>query len=331
MPRNVGYKRPRRNIKNNRKNRKKPVRKNPYRARNKRALAKTIQPIAEGRKLTFVNTISPRILGPTTHNENWYVRIPDTWNHMYRENFLDTLSNQPSSQGFTGKTIFSRFLNMDVKFRFDTIQHYTEPPKLHVVFGWCKVPYMTPLQSTGDQAAISQNGVLINHERAGMIANNLARMYNVMFPVTDPKQFKLMYRKEFQVRGENVEGKDVSDPSDVKDITRVIRKDIRYRISWKPNTKYHLRPATEGNGTVDNADGDLLKPDDGNVAFNTNVPGATTAYWTPSSKSNGDIWTPFFAVQLKNAHAYGRDAKGENSVTSYPLMFQQNKHYFYDM
>lgn len=331
MPRNVGYKRPRRNTRRPRKN-KKPVRKNPYRARNKKALARTIQPIAEGRKLTFQQTLSPRILGPTTHNENWYVRVPDTWNHMYRENFLDTLSNQPASMGFTGKTLFSRFLNMQVKLKFQSIQHYTEPPSFHVVWGWCKIPYLTALQTNDSTSSSNTNGVLIGHERAGVIAKNLAQMYNVMFPVTDPKRFKLMYNKEFQVRGENIEGKDLSDPQDVKDFTQVIRKDIKFNISWKPNTKYHMVSATEGNGT-DSVDpgGNALKPDDGQEDFVSSVPGATTAYWTPSSKTNGDLWTPFFAIQLKNANAYGKDDKGNNSVTSYPLMFQQNKHYFYDM
>lgn len=332
MPKNVGYKNARKNTRNPRKNRKNMRKRNPYNAAKKKQTVKMIQPIAEGRRLTFSQTLTPRILGPTVNNENWYVHIPDTWNHMYRENFLDTISNQPSSVGFTGKTLFSRFLNMQVKLKFQSIEHYTVPPHLHVVWGWYKIPYQTALQSTGAPGSNNSNGVLIQHERAGAIARNLAAMYNVMFPVTDPKQFKLMYRKEFQVRGENIEGKDVSDPADVKDVNQVIRKDIKFNISWKPNTKYHMRPATEGNGT-DSVDpgGTALKPDDGNADFNTNHPPATTAYWTPSNKNNGDLWTPFFAIQLKNANAYGRDAKGENCVTCYPLMFQQNKHYFYDL
>lgn len=329
MPRNVGYRKTRRNPKNPRKNRKNVRKQNPYKASVKKKTVKMLQPIAESRKLSFTQSLSPRILGPTVNNENWYVHVPDTWDHMYRENFLDTLSNQPSSLGFTGKTIFSRYLNMQVKLKFQGIQHYVEPPHLHVVFGWYKIPYQTAFQSTGSTGATNTNGVLVQHSREEAIQRNLALMYNQMFPVTDPKLFKLMYKKEFQVRGDNIEGKDLTDPANVKDFTQVIRKDIRFNISWKPNTKYHMRPATQGDGN--DAAAQPLKPDDGKIDFNVTPPGDNTSFWTPSSKANGDLWTPFFAIQLKNANAYGKNEAGENSVTAYPLMFQQNKHYFYDL
>jgi hypothetical protein len=148
---NVKRRAPRRNTTNPRKNKRNPKRKavRAYRAPAKKAMARRIAPIAEGRRLTFTNTSSAHFMGPNLSVENWFVSIPDTWNHMYRENFLDTLPKQPSSQGFTGKTLFSRYLNQQLKIRFNTINHYTQPVDVHVCYGWCKVPYVTPLQPTG--------------------------------------------------------------------------------------------------------------------------------------------------------------------------------------
>jgi hypothetical protein len=332
MPRNVGYKNTRRMPKVAKKNgRRKPVKKNPYRAKNKKAVSKMIQPIAEGRKLSFINTTSPRALGPTVTNENWYVIVPETWDHMYRENYLDTLPTQPSSKGFTGKTLFSRYLNQKIKVRFDTIRHYAQPVTLHVVYGWCKIPYVTTFQSQGSDSARNTNGVLIQHDREQMITRALSQMYNVMFPVTDPKQFKLLYNREFQVRGETTTGKDFSGQAPV-DIEQTIRKDLDYRITWRPNTKYHMTPATLGDGSDGNPPpGNDLSPDDGFAQFETTQIPNTTAYWTPSSKKNGDLWTPFFAIQVKNASVFGKNAQGQNDILAYPLVYQQNSHYFYDM
>lgn len=325
---------PRKNTRRPRKNRKNVKRKAlaPYRAGAKKAMARKINPIAEGRRLTFTNTTSARFLGPDASVENWYVHVPDTWDHMYRENFLDTLPNQPSSMGFTGKTLFSRFLNQQIKIKFDTINHYTQPVDVHVCYGWCKVPYVTPLQATGSDSQSNENGVLIAHQRSQQIARNLAKMYNVMFPVNDPKMFKLMYNREFQIRGQTLEGVDLSDPSAPKATIQTIRKDLDFNISWKPNTKYHMRSATAGDGSDGSPPpGNSLKPDDGSSTYMTAPPANTTAYWTPSSKLNGDLWTPFFAFQVKNAVTYGRAPDGNPSIQSYPYLFQQNKHYFYDM
>lgn len=305
-----------------------------YNPTTKKNTSKMLQPIAEGRKLTFSNISSARFLGPDISVENWAVHVPDTWNHMYRENFLDSLPNQPSSKGFTGKTLFSRFLNQQIKIRFNTLNHYTQPVMCHVIYGWCKVPYLTQLQSSGSDSASNPNGVLIQHDRKTMIARLLSQMYNVMFPVTDPKQVKLMYNKKFQVRGETLEGLDVTtDPTNPTPSTQTIRKDLDYSITWKPNTKYHMRPATSGDGSNGDPDPakDDLQPDAGNSNFLTAQPPNTTSYWTPSAKNNGDLWTPFFAIQITNASQYGRGPDGNTSIQAYPYMFQQNKHYFYDM
>jgi len=332
MPRNVGYRNARKNTRAPRKNAKRAA-KRPYKAKNKRAVARSIQPIAEGRKLTFVNTTSAAYLGEVVETENWHVSIPETWDHMYRENFLDTLPNQPASKGFTGKTLFSRYLNQQIKIRFNTINHYTIPVMCHVVYGWCKVPYLTQLQSSGSDSASNENGVLIQHNRTAMITRLLSQMYNKMFPVTDPKQFQLMYSKKFQVRGETIEGLDVdTDPTNPTPIIQTVRKDLDYNITWKPNTKYHMRPATKGDGSNGAPPpGNSLKPDDGNANFLTADPQPNVSFWTPSAKNNGDLWTPFFAIQITNADLYGKLPSGTNSFTANPYLFQQNKHYFYDM
>jgi hypothetical protein len=304
-----------------------------YNKNYKKQTAKILQPIAEGRKLGMSKTLSAKFLGPSADAtmENWNVVVPETWDNMYRENFLDTLAGQPSSVGFTGKTLFSRFLNQQIKIRFNTINHYTQPVDVHVCYGWCKIPYVTPLQSIGSADAANVNGVLIAHNRREQIARSLAKMYNVMFPITDPKQFKMVYNKEFQIRGQTVEGLDPDDPG-TPAVNRIVRKDLDYKISWTPNTKYHMRPATHGDGTNGNPPpGNELRPDDAFANFGIATPPNTSSYWTPSAKMNGDLWTPFFAIQVKNASTYGRDAEGNNCMECYPALFQQNKHYFYDL
>ena len=145
-------------------NKKKLISKRKVYSRNyKRNTARILAPIAEGRKVTFTNTASPVYMGEIPDTENWQVIIPETWLQMYRENFLDTLPKQPSSQGFDGKTIFSRFLNQKVKIKFETIQHYNIPADMHVCFGWCKTPYITALQSIGSTTGTNTNNVLIQH------------------------------------------------------------------------------------------------------------------------------------------------------------------------
>ena len=113
--------RPRKNMNNRRK---RPYRKRratnnrgkrPYNRNYKRQTAKIIAPIAEGRKAVFLNTASAiKVTGPS-EDDGWQVIIPQTWQHMYREQFLETLDKSPTSKGFTGNTIFSRFLNQKIK------------------------------------------------------------------------------------------------------------------------------------------------------------------------------------------------------------------------
>jgi hypothetical protein len=333
MPMKRNYKKNNNKKRNYKKNNNKVTTRKAYNKNYKKQTAKILQPIAEGRKLGFSRTLSAKFLGPSADPtiENWNVVVPESWDNMYRENFLDTLAGQPSSVGFTGKTLFSRFLNQQIKIRFNTISHYTQPVDLHVCYGWMKIPYVTPLQSIGSAAATNTNGVLIAHNRREQISRSLSKMYSVMFPITDPKQFKMLYNKEFQVRGTTVEGLDPDDPS-LPAVNRIVRKDLDYKISWTPNTKYHMRPATHGDGNNANPPpGNELRPDDGFTNFKVATPPDTASYWTPSAKNNGDLWTPFFAIQVKNASTYGRDEEGNSCMECYPNLFQQNKHYFYDL
>lgn len=304
-----------------------------YNKKYKKNTAKILAPIAEGRKLKFINTTSPKYLGPIENTENWQVIIPETWLQMYRENYLDTLPSQPSSQGFTGKTLFSRFLNQQVKIKFETIEHNNTPVQMHVCFGWCKMPYLTALQSVGSADSRNIKGVLIQHDPNEFIGRSLAQMYNVTFPTTDPKQFKMLYNKEFQVRGENLQAKNVpagSPPGTAaSSISRTVRKDINYKVSWKPNTKYHMTPATRGAGVDGN--NDPLSPDTGSATYLTTAIGNDTSFWTPSSKNNGDLWIPFFAMQVKNTDSFGHLEDGSSNFTAYPYHLHKNTHYFYDL
>ena len=325
---------------NNRKNvkRKRPYRKRRattrkvYNKRYKRNTAKILQPIAEGRKISFTNTTSPAYLGPIENTENWSVIIPETWLQMYRENYLDSLPKQPSSQGFTGKTLFSRFLNQQVKIKFETIQHNNVPVQMRVCYGWCKMPYLTTLQSLGNDAR-NHNGVLIQHDPKTFIGKSLANMYNVTFPVTNPKQFKMLYNKQFQVRGQNLQAKATpagSPPGTAAVSTPItIRKDINYKVSWRPNTKYHMTSATRGAGVDGN--NDPIKPDTGSATYATTAIGNDTAFWTPSSKNNGDLWIPFFAMQIQNTDSFGHLENGQGNFTAYPYHLHKNTHYFYDL
>jgi hypothetical protein len=318
---------PRKNMRNTRrrparKNKRRGARKAPYKPRAKRTTAKMLQPIAEGRKVPFINDSSLiKITGPSSH-EGWQVFIPETWNSMYRESFLETLSGAPTSKGFTGNTLFSRYLTQQIRIKFDQVYHIGVPANFHIVWGWSKIPYITPEQAIGATASTNTHNVLIEHDRKEFIANSLAIMYNQMFPTTNRKQFALKYNKQFQVRGESVNTPRLEASQ--------VRKDLTYHLKWAPNTKYHMRPATSGNGN-DSA-GNPVGADQGTPAFSGPTgPLNTASYWTPSSKNNGDLWVPFFAIQLQNPTMFGKDKDGMSDTNAYPTMYQKNTHYFYDI
>ena len=243
---------------------------------------------------------------------------------MYRENFLELTPQAPTSKGFTGNTLFSRFLTQQIRIKMDQIYHIGVPPQFHVVWGWSKLPYITAPQAIGT-GQTNTNNVLISHDREEQIASSLAQMYNQMFPTTNRKQFDLKYNKMFQVNGLSINTPGLPASQ--------LRRDLIYRLKWSPNTKYHMRPATSGDGNDDSMPPVALKPDDGdiNTAFGPNNVDQYTSFWTPSSKNNGDLWTPFFAIQLRNPSQFGKDKEGGADTNAYPVLYQKNTHYFYDL
>jgi hypothetical protein len=308
--------------KNNNKKRYNNRRRNPYNAKYKKQTAKILQPIAEGRKFTFLNDSSlVKIVGSST-NDGWQIMIPESWNHMLREQYLETLDKSPTSTGFTGNSIFSRFLNQQVKVKFNQVYHIGVPAEFQVVYGWSKVPYITAEASIGADLQTNSNNVLIEYDPELQIGKNLADMYNKTFPVTDRKQVHLMYNRKFQVAG-----REVNTP---RLTASQVRKDLDYRVTWKPNTKYHMRPCTIGDGN--NAMGNPVRPDTGIVALNgPTQPTAFETFWAPSSKKNGDMWIPFFGIRLCNPTDFGKDKDGNADANAYPYLYQKNVHYFYDL
>ncbi len=319
--------RPRKNMNNKRK---RPYRKRratnnrgkrPYNRNYKRQTSKILQPIAEGRKAVFLNTTSPIKIVGAPEDDGWQVIIPQTWQHMYREQFLETLDKSPTSKGFTGNTIFSRFINQKIKVKFDNVLHIALPTGFQVVYGWSKINYQTSLQVEGLDAT-NVNNVLIEHEPEDQIAKSLANMYNQMFPTTDRKQFHLMYNRKFQVAGQSV--------NTTRTPASQMRKDLDYNITWRPNTKYHMRSATQGDGN--DSMSNPLKPDHGSATFEGPTPPTSTeTYWTPAGKKNGYMWTPFWAIRLTNPQYYGVDKDGHADTNAYPILYQKNNHYFYDL
>lgn len=296
-------------------------RKNPYNARYKKQTAKILQPIVEGRKTTFLNDSSLIKIVGATANDGWQVIIPESWNHMLREPFLESLDKSPTSSGFSGNTIFSRFLNQQIKIKFDQVYHIGVPAEFQVVYGWSIVPYITAESSIGADAQTNSNNVLIEYDPELQIAKNLADMYNKTFPVTNRKQVKLFYNRKFQVAGRMVNTNRLEASQ--------VRKDLNYRITWKPNTKYHMRPCTMGDGN--NAMGNPVRPDTGiSVPFGPTQPTAFDTFWAPSTKNNGSMWQPFFAIRLANPAEFGKDKDGASDPNAYPYMYQKNIHYFFD-
>ena len=306
-----------------RNNRKKPVRRNAYKPANKRALVKSMMPLAEGRKTVHTH-LSPKYLASTT-DENWQVFIPSSWEHNYRESFLEELDNSPTSQGFTGKTLFSRYINQKLNIYFANIEHINVPVRLEVIAGWCKVPYITPDQSTGNGAQRNLNGVLIRYEPSEMISRELANTYGVEFPVNNPKKFKLKFKRNYMIKGRTIESTGTGGGSDID----VVRNDIKLKFSWTPNKKYHMTPATLGNGV--NVNGQYVKPDDGAPNFNSQNPSDDNTFWTPSHLNNQDLWIPFTAIQIKNPDSFGRDKMGHVSNSAFPYLVRQDTHYFLDV
>ncbi len=102
---------------------------------------------------------------------------------------------------------------------------------------------------------------------------------------------------------------------------RCMRRELNFKPTWKPQRKYHMMSATR----VAGSSAEPVKPDD---FFPTGMD--AQGFWTPSNTKNGDLWYPFFAINLVNKDAYGYNNAGETDVEAYPRFVQKNTHYFYD-
>jgi len=292
--------------------------KNAYKPRVKRATIRTIMPMAEGRKYS-VQTTTPFALA-----QEWLVNIPNSWQKMAREQSLEDQPRANTSNGFTGKTLFSRYLNQHIQINFDNISEIQTPVRMRVLYGWAKTPYTTQFQSVGANAENPQ-GVLPGYNPESFIQEQLEDIWSGFLATNDPKRFKLKYNKELYISGK--QGSAVlfeEDPSGSGTVavesTCINRRQLNFYPKWSPNKKYHMVPCTEAVSTPgENATPDGFFDD-------------PQSFWSPSNTKNKDLWFPFFAVRFMNVTDYGRNPKtGEVDISVYPHLVQKNTHYFLDI
>ncbi len=288
------------------KNTKKPNAKKAYKPRVKRATIKQIMPIAESRKVSFLNTT------PTVIAAEWTVKVPNSWETMMREAAYESTSQQNTSQGFTGRTLFSRFLNQQLRINFEAISHNGNPVEFRVMAGWCKIPYTTASQAGGVTSTNAQ-GVMNHYNPEAMIHQQLYKQFSGFLPTNDPKKFKLVLNKNYYVKGISIPMAETNSGNKLD--YRCVRRELNLKHSWAPNKKYHMIPAQR--------DADAgTKPDDGN---------AGDVFWTPSPNKNGELWIPFWAIRFRNFNEFGVGPTGQQDNNAYPVYVQKNTHYFMDV
>lgn len=320
MPKNVGYKKVGRNKRNYRKNRKNVKAKQAYKPQAKRNALKMLAPIIENRKFQIISGTDDE--SPILLNNKETVLIPDVWEKMGREDEFHTFNSQQTSRGFTGNTLFSKILNHQQILEFDYITNIPYPVELEMIMGWFKTPYITTEESAG-MVARNPQGVTFNHDMSQYVARKLHNMLEPKFSSIDPKVVKVKFRKTYNIRGQSVDtegfGGETFD-------TEVIRKPLRNTFTWRPNRKYHMKPATIQDGTTAGA----YKPDD-----------SANVYWTPSPVKNQDLWIPFIYYNFRNFDKFGK-RKGDitaqppedewvNDSTAYPRIMHKQTHYFTDL
>lgn len=287
-----------------------------YKPRAKKATIRSMMPVAEGRKYS-VQTTSPFTLAT-----EWLVNIPDSWQKMARENSLENQPRANTSNGFTGKTLFSRYLNQHIQINFDNISEIQTPVRMRVLYGWAKTPYNTQFQSVGTDPENAQ-GVLPGYNPELFIQQQLEDIWSGFLPTNDPKRFKLKYNKEFYLKGS--QGSAVlfeasGSGTDAVETTCINRRQLNFYPKWTPNKKYHMVPATEAVSTPAESsvpDGFFDDPQ---------------TFWTPSNTKNKNLWFPFFAIRFMNYTDYGRNPKsGDVDISVYPHLVQKNTHYFLDI
>lgn len=308
---------------NNKRKTTKRVSKKPYSSKNKQNVMKMLSPIIEKRKFQLIKEDSPTLI-----NSQEMVLIPDVWEKMTREDEFHHDPAQLTARGFTGNTLFSRFLNYQQIIEFDAVSQIPYPVELEQLVGWFKTPYLTTEESAGLVARNAQ-GVVFNHDMNNYILRKIKNMLNDKFSTIDPKVVKVMSRKTYNIRGQSV---DTLDGDGDGFLTDVVRKPLRNTYTWKPNRKYHMRPATPADGNTAGS----YKPDDPQV------------YWTPSPVKNQDLWIPFVFFRFKNIDKFGKrrgntvgDPNADPPIppepawvidnTAYPHLFHKETHYFTDL
>ena len=311
---------PKRNNRNYRK--KRPVRKkaparrkNAYKPAQKRATIKQIMPMAEGRKRNW-NNFDERYLA-----EEWTVQVPNSWEVCARENAYEGTNYQNTASGFTGNTLFCRYINEHVKVNLESIKYNAQPVILRIMYGWCKAPYQQPLLAEGNAARKNANGVAYVWNLETFVKQKLAEVFTGPMPVNDPKVFKLFSNKEYYIGGKTISTTiPNSDPTKAPvAVDQTLRKEINFYPKWAPQKKYHMTPVQFGVSTT-------VKPDD--YDFTNYKDGA---YWTPDPNKNEDLWTPFFAIRFRNVSEFGIDPSGATSTTAYPKIISKNTTYFLDL
>lgn len=294
-----------------------PARKKAYKPRVKRATIKQIMPMAEGRKRAWNNFDTSYLA------EEWRVQVPNSWEVCAREAAYENTNYQNTSNGFTGNTLFCRYINEHVKIGFETIKLNPQPVVMTVMHGWCKAPYQQPLLAEGNAARINANGVSYVWNLQTFIKQKLSEVFSGPMPVNDPKVFKLNFRKEYYIGGRTI-STTVPNPDPTKAPIaqeQTFRKEIDFYPKWTPMRKYHMIPVQFGTSTT-------VKPDDFNF---TDYTADGSAYWTPSPNKNGELWYPFFAIRFKNVSEFGVDQSGSVDITKYPKIISKNTTYFLDL
>lgn len=311
--------------------RKKPAAKRrAYKPANKKAQIAKMLPIAEGRKVQRKSLVA-QYLAENADTNHWRVIIPHAWLYMFREQYLETFPTAPTGQGFTGRTLYSRFINLQLKINFEKIRFNPNIVDFRILHGWCKLPYLTSPEALGSDTQKNVNGVKIGYDIADMISEKLDKQFQDVFPKNDPKIFKLNYNRRIQVKGTDggvmsVNQEAAGQPVKETIIPQLNRRDLEYRVSWRPQKKFHMIPVTTGNGLA--ADGSPISVDDGDIISPINP---HKAHWTPSNTTNGELWVPFFAIRPNNTADFGKNPAGEADTSAYPALFHQSTHYFMDV
>ena len=303
---------------NKRRFNKKRYAKKQYRPVNKKAQIARLMPIAEGRKSIMQSTSA------TSMGAEYTVMIPQSWEMFARSGAAEKLDPRQITNGtFSGNTLFMRYVNQQIKINFETIQHYPWPVELRAFWGWCKVPYTTPLRSTDDAVAFNAQGVMNDYNLTQFVQGVIEDIYKGFMPVNDPKKLKILGDKDFYIKGISNQQRNLptSPPAEPPTpvVWRTLRREITLRPTWKPQRKYHMRP-------VQAATDAATKPDD----FNFTSP-PDGVYWTPNQENNDGVWVPFTCFRLKNVAEYGHDQTGALNPLAYPRFVQKNTSYFLDL